>query len=730
MEEACRDIMTSSSLLLGIPSPYSQGLPRTPFPRDLSPTRISLTASSPASTNTDATPSVSPLSLSDPIEDLPAELARSNETHSDSALIDPLSFVSIEDLPMSRSPGTQSFLASKPPAPRSPPSVPNKDKDKDKDKDKRSSKRDMFMHRLRKKKRKGWLSNNELESSSSDLTTPMRPPTVTSLPELMPQNKSPGSLSSSSSGLMSPSRVGGGGVRRQGSREAPSKVLQSFMDLHEVWRREDQQQELQQQHSELEPTRPAVTVSITKTDPQIGLRSMPTPPMTAEPVIPGIGQRQEHKRGRRSPRQFFMQDAIDLKDRGEADYLSLFANELSRDAFPFLEATPRAVYEMLPAVPVPSFDIRTHLEFCTFPGMNECEVAGYVYGRRESNYPMDRDGARQGDPICDAFGYLLFRDAALLTLTDGCGWGQGSANASLLAVQTYFHTFLTGRHAHMANLRTLGLLMVYCLSVAHGTLADAYLGGSQIGTTTFISCLALPAQQQPTQIKPVPDQYVQELVHSRNRFYLITLSVGDCKAFHYSPTSRQVRDITRGNRADLCDPCDPGGRIGRSSLENGDPDLRNLSLYITPCVQGDFVFLMSDGIHDNFDPEMLGIDPAALGLICTEWATAPPALVEAAKTTFMEGLIGRVLANARCSTPRQACRALLEHAASVSKTSRAFMESGQNGRLPKDYTLYPGKMDHSSVIAAIIGEKPSDERDATHAHSTVLESLEAEFPRV
>lgn len=691
MTEACPD---TSSLLLGNPPPYSQGRPRTPFSCDICPPpRISLTASSPSSTNMNAAPQSVPC---DSIEDRPAELDRSSKTHSDSSsLVDPHSFISIEDLPMSRALEEPSVFHR---APRSP---SNRDTDK-------RSKRDIFLHRLRKKTRKGLLGNNEVESSSGDLAAPMRLPAATSLPELMSQrvNGSPDSLSSST-----PNRVGAR-QSRQGSRKAPSKILQSFMDLHEEWRREDHQL---QQHSELEPSRSSVTVSMTKTDPPIGSRSLLSPQQSE--------QQQEHKRGRRSPRKIFLPDAIDHKDRGEAEYLSLFANELSRDAFPFLEATPRAVYTMLPGVPVALFDIHSHLEFCSLPGMNECEMADYVYGRRESNYPMDRDGTRQGDPICDAFGYLLFRDAAMLALTDGCGWGQGSANASLLAVQTYFQSFLTTSHAHLANLRTLGLLMVYCLSVAHCMLADAYLEGGQMGTTTFISSLAVRVQQA-TQSKPVPDQYVQELVHSRNRFYLITLSVGDCKAFHYSPTSRQVRDITRSNRADLCDPVDPGGRIGRLSLDNGDPDLRNLSLYFTPCVQGDFVFLMSDGIHDNFDPEMLGVDPAALGLICTEWANAPPAHVEAAKTTFMESLIGRVLAKARCSTPRQACRALLEHAASVSKTSRVFMESDQNRRLPTDYTLYPGKMDHSSVIAAIIGERLADERDeAPHARSTVLESL-------
>lgn len=44
-------------------------------------------------------------------------------------------------------------------------------------------------------------------------------------------------------------------------------------------------------------------------------------------------------------------------------------------------------------------------------------------------------------------------------------------------------------------------------------------------------------------------------------------------------------------------------------MKNGTPDLRNLQLYFTQCSEGDWVILLSDGVHDNLDPEQMGLNP-------------------------------------------------------------------------------------------------------------------------
>ncbi len=71
-----------------------------------------------------------------------------------------------------------------------------------------------------------------------------------------------------------------------------------------------------------------------------------------------------------------------------------------------------------------------------------------------------------------------------------------------------------------------------------------------------------------------------------------------------------------GNRAHLEDVTDPGGRLGPTNGCPGDqePDLRNLALHLTACEDGDIVFILTDGVYDNFDPELRGLTPRDLGV--------------------------------------------------------------------------------------------------------------------
>lgn len=46
------------------------------------------------------------------------------------------------------------------------------------------------------------------------------------------------------------------------------------------------------------------------------------------------------------------------------------------------------------------------------------------------------------------------------------------------------------------------------------------------------------------------------------QFVFEFVSVGDCKAFRYDARAKKCTDITVGNRNNLSDPRDPGGRLG------------------------------------------------------------------------------------------------------------------------------------------------------------------------
>ncbi len=88
-----------------------------------------------------------------------------------------------------------------------------------------------------------------------------------------------------------------------------------------------------------------------------------------------------------------------------------------------------------------------------------------------------------------------------------------------------------------------------------------------------------------------------ETPESGKNFVFIFASIGDCKAYCYSPKTDTVQEITVGNRGGV-DAKDPGGRLG-PNFEGGAPDLRNLILYGYLCEEGDIIFIVSDGVHDN-----------------------------------------------------------------------------------------------------------------------------------
>eukprot|EP00009_Paramoeba_aestuarina_P010069 CAMPEP_0201542768 /NCGR_PEP_ID=MMETSP0161_2-20130828/72214_1 /ASSEMBLY_ACC=CAM_ASM_000251 /TAXON_ID=180227 /ORGANISM="Neoparamoeba aestuarina, Strain SoJaBio B1-5/56/2" /LENGTH=263 /DNA_ID=CAMNT_0047950447 /DNA_START=621 /DNA_END=1409 /DNA_ORIENTATION=- len=138
---------------------------------------------------------------------------------------------------------------------------------------------------------------------------------------------------------------------------------------------------------------------------------------------------------------------------------------------------------------------------------------------------------------------------------------------------------------------------------------------SSVGLTTSPSTSPL--------LTPVPfEECVDELPPLYGYCFV---SVGDCKAFAFSQKKRMFMDITCGNRLTSRDPTDPGGRLGPSSTngkmeESGVlPDLRNLSLYFHEFEEGDLLLLMSDGVHDNLDPQILGYSPLSFGIPCESW---------------------------------------------------------------------------------------------------------------
>jgi hypothetical protein len=380
-------------------------------------------------------------------------------------------------------------------------------------------------------------------------------------------------------------------------------------------------------------------------------------------------------------------------------------------------------------------DVRTVL---AGPPADESAVSlgTQVTGHTVSTYP--HVGAeRYGDPIADFFSAHLFKRAAVLALADGCNWGEGPRRAAARAAEG-FSSYVYERLDEIEKVSDLGLVLLRALAVAHQNVSVDSTDTFQVGTTTLLGAVLLPLggdDDSPPMSNPAPVQgslaaaaaqvaaeVERETQHTQDRstaaeaaassasggeravvqrWAVGLVSVGDAKAFLWQRATGKVVDFTCDNRTYSLSAKDCGGRLGPSN-EEGEPDLRNLTLMHRTCAQGDILLLVSDGVHDNLDPQLLGFLPKHLGLSGSDWAMVEPVLGEEAKDLYRTAILAKLLADV--STATQVADIVIQHCMQTTSKSREFMETHPGRSLPEDYKAYQGKLDHTSVLVTTVGE--------------------------
>ena len=128
------------------------------------------------------------------------------------------------------------------------------------------------------------------------------------------------------------------------------------------------------------------------------------------------------------------------------------------------------------------------------------------------------------------------------------------------------------------------------------------------------------------------------------------------------------------------------GRIG--PFVDGEPDLRNASLTFAEVRDGDLVVVATDGVTDNFDPELLGVDaggPKAAFMLraINEHLTAYPTLVEVVESIF-EFIV-------------------------TTTASRRDQTAHTMHCVDADYKTFPGKLDHATLAVIRVEQRcPAD----------------------
>lgn len=367
-------------------------------------------------------------------------------------------------------------------------------------------------------------------------------------------------------------------------------------------------------------------------------------------------------------------------------------------------------------------------------------------GFSTSTYPISSvTNKRDGDPICDQYEYNLYDNRVVVALADGCNWGKGPREAAYRGVTSFCH-YLHNNLSQVKSLTDCSHFLLRAFSEAHHNIINAkeisppflspsYSWSSTVGghasptsstsprnsiitslaNLTSTSSLSSPSLLgQTTKSKTNTPTFnigtttlvggISLQLRELGRWCFVCCSVGDCKVYHFSLRTGRVTDITSGNRGNISDPTDPGGRLG-PFLPDLSPDLRNLRLSSVFCEEGDFLILCTDGVHDNFDPEQLGFHPSSLGFPGVEsWDRISDDQAQHVKTRYAEKKIASVFKKIGPDiTPRAIVRGIIDFVFHITKPSREFMHTNPFKKLPKDQKMYPGKMDHSTLICFKVG---------------------------
>jgi hypothetical protein len=264
-------------------------------------------------------------------------------------------------------------------------------------------------------------------------------------------------------------------------------------------------------------------------------------------------------------------------------------------------AEENELYETLPKIKVKKIQYNEKSFNLSGPFDAPSDQANFplttCYGLSHSTYPMRTPDARDGDPICDSFRVRTFINGAVVCIADGCNWGARPKKASNVAKDTFVSFLEKAALKTIKTVRDAGPVLVNALNTAHNTILEDQNEdeGIMAGSTTFLGGLVL---QIDTKEK------------DEAGWVFVAISVGDCAAYRYSHRLRRAFDVTHNHRFNT-DLSDPGGRIGPAD-EQGNPDLRNLKFVYCLCEPSDSLILMTDGCHDNLDPQIAGKLPNEL----------------------------------------------------------------------------------------------------------------------
>jgi len=179
------------------------------------------------------------------------------------------------------------------------------------------------------------------------------------------------------------------------------------------------------------------------------------------------------------------------------------------------------------------------------------------------------------------------------------------------------------------------------------------------------------------------------------RWVLVSVSIGDCKSFLLR--NGTALEVSPSQRSSL-NVRDPGGRIGTTNeaIPNESwPEVGNMMVNFTVVEPGDILIYVSDGVHDNLNPSLLGINPGDIAEFFSG-KTWNDLNVDDGNNLISKWRLEKLSQICKPSTNNDLSKLasdIISYCEQTTQRSRDAMEKNEKD-VPKD----SGKMDHVSVL--------------------------------
>ncbi|CAF0780981.1 unnamed protein product [Adineta steineri] len=303
-------------------------------------------------------------------------------------------------------------------------------------------------------------------------------------------------------------------------------------------------------------------------------------------------------------------------------------------------------------------------------------------------------GEVNGEPVADCFGICAQENNAILMIADGVNWGYKARLAARCAI----HGAMACLNQQLFEKKLTTTEDVFERIKAAIDAAQELIFKSEGSLTTLTISIVCP---------------------SNRRWLVCSAIVGDSNAYVYSRKQKSVYELTQGSR-DLNNERDmrsPGGALGTTMDEKAD--LTNLTYSIMEIEQGDFVFLTTDGISDNYDPCVSGTAASIkTPLLARKSSSAithiPPMLMTAYERhlSSLKQMYLSIADNGEELTALDICNRLLQYVIRLTDEQRQIIEKGVRENegieglernkfemeMRKVVGTIPGKLDHASIV--------------------------------